>query len=177
MQTMTVRSPWTALKLVAHDTPLSRNRFCSRCGASSPPGERDRQARGGSRVCPLCGLGLMLTTPLEASPARCLLVADVALRISAVSEAAEERLGVDEAEILGRPAIEIVVPLADPERFLALLRDTLGGARRATVVDCWVGDDHRALEQVRVGGCSPPPGVLLDLGARCERHRAAEPAR
>jgi len=122
-------------------------RFCSRCGRSSPSSEAER-------VCPACGLGLLLWSAGQSPPAAGAAFAVVGrdLRVRAVSEAGEEVFG------------------PEPEAVGGELRPTVRGVelehavRRAALRPT---EDHLPVEagalRVRVTTCGPPRAALVEV--------------
>jgi PAS domain-containing protein len=113
--------------------------FCSYCG----------QLDGGEqRVCPTCGLGVMLETDRTAlkAPGAAFVIVRSDGRISAVSAAAERILGGQDS-LIGRPLLALItgkglarlVAMAGADRGgpFTLEVDRLGGGRfHATVATC-----------------------------------------
>src|SRR3712207_6311502 len=84
---------------------VSVRTFCGYCGH---PVEDDR-ARG-SRVCPRCSLGLLITAPADVAPQPddAFLVVDELVRIRAVSRTAERLLRSSEQALVGRQVGEVL---------------------------------------------------------------------
>jgi hypothetical protein len=83
--------------------------FCGHCG-------RRPEAETGSRVCPSCGLGLLLASTAEAAPmpGDAFLVIDSTMAVCAVSAAAEALLATCETDAVNHHLTELLVP-ADAE--------------------------------------------------------------
>ena len=139
--------------------------FCGRCGRSPEPNEPARP----TRVCPRCGMGLLLSAAAELAPTRDdpFLVIDGALTIRAVSEGAELLLGITETDAVNQHVLDYVVPAdaprAGPENLGAFL--TRAAAGDPTVRDVVVRprDELGVRFWARVGVCGPPTAALLVL--------------
>src|SRR5947209_12406840 len=113
----TGRPHQVALRLVTggaeQPLPVEWSWFCGHCAAPSP---RDEPPLPMSRVCPSCGLGLLLEAPKDAAPrtSDAFLVIDSGLCVQAMSENAEMLLGLCEEEAVNRPVSELLAP-ADAE--------------------------------------------------------------
>src|SRR4051794_14646909 len=81
---------------------LDAVRFCTHCGVL--------QDEAPQRVCPLCGLGMILTSHRRALPrsGAAFLVVTRSLRVSAASVASEELLGRPPEELLGGSVLALV---------------------------------------------------------------------
>lgn len=108
------------------------HRFCSRCG--------EPEAVSPLRVCPACGMGVLLATRGEEPPlpGAAFVICTEEMRVSAVSKAAEPVIGY-EASALGRPLLELVgggeiarvSPCGPPAGTLVLLQKPLHDLRKA----------------------------------------------
>jgi PAS domain-containing protein len=118
--------------------------FCSYCGRFG----------GGQRVCPSCGLGVLLETDATAlrNPGAAFVIARADGRISAVSQAAEKMLGKQDS-LIGRPLLALING-QDLARFVATAGAGHGGPFR--------------LEVTQIGG-----GTLRAVVATCTNPRAA----
>jgi len=139
--------------------------FCGRCAARPPA---DRTPAPGARVCPSCGLGILLEAPLDAVPAKgeAFLIADASLRVQAVSATAEALLGIGEDLALDRPIGALLVHAdAELERtssFGDLLTAALSGeSPRRTYVRPW--NTFGVRQCARIARCGPPPAALIVL--------------
>jgi hypothetical protein len=92
-----------------HRSPAERVHFCGHCG-------RQPDEAPDSRVCPSCGLGLLLETTSEAAPGEggAFLLIDSTMAVCGVSAAAEELLATRETEAVNHHLTELLVP-ADAE--------------------------------------------------------------
>jgi hypothetical protein len=137
-------------------------RFCGYCGHRPGPAAQER-------VCGACHLGVVLVAPgtVAPQPGQPSLVVDQALTVCAVSQAAEELLGVAEPDIVGRALADVLAP-AQAE---GIGLETLVGAVMAAAVPD--GSTERAVVRpagewgiryaARLGPCGPPRAVLLVL--------------
>jgi PAS fold len=128
--------------------------FCSSCGEVS-------ERPGGRRVCPACGLGVLLRCPADALPAGAatLLVVDRDLRVSAASAKAERLLG---RRAAGSHVPELVSGrLGNGELTRQLARAANGLSGTATLEVSVNG--KRGSFEARVSPCGPPRAALLVL--------------
>src|SRR3954464_7189138 len=93
----------------AAPTPLVS--FCGHCGQAPPTPMAAR-----SRVCALCGLGVVVTAAADLAPreGEAFLIVDQQLKLCALSRGAERLLGVDEPEAVHRLVSDFLEP-ADAE--------------------------------------------------------------
>ncbi len=138
-------------------------RFCSRCGEPAEEPPIVEPSLPPTRVCQVCGMGLVLSCAREALPGAgaAFLIATVELAVSAISEAAEAAFG-PEQTVLGSQVTD-------------LLRSPMGDGRLTQTV---TQAAMRAREPVvlPVGGVSEDAAALGMLAARistCGRPRAA----
>jgi hypothetical protein len=128
-------------------SPTNAVHFCSHCGAfhSDAP-----------RVCPACGLGVVLECAPGVLPraGAAFLVVKADLRISAASEAAEAFLG---DELVGQPLLEVLS--GDPGLPRWIARAAMGSGR---VVSVALRKGPRRING-RVAACGSPPAALLVL--------------
>jgi hypothetical protein len=134
--------------------------FCSHCGARP-------QSDGESRVCPSCGMGLLLVAGAETAPpdGGAFLVIDSSMSICAVSAAAEQLLATRETDAVNSHLTQLIVP-ADAE--------AQGAANLAVAVTWAVRGDQRARKvfvrptntfgvriTARIATCGPPQAALV----------------
>src|SRR3954447_5637906 len=96
------------------DKPI---RFCSRCGEPAEEPARIGERFPRERVCPRCGMGMMLACSRDAMPgtAAAFLVVTFDLRVSAVSVAGERIFG-REQTLVGKPLLDVITsPLGDDQ--------------------------------------------------------------
>ncbi len=158
----------STLRLVhgAEPLPVEFSWFCGRCAAPSPGAEPPAPT---ARVCPSCGMGMLLETRLESlpDPADSFLVIDSKLLVQAMSAPAERLLSVHEENAVDRPVAELLWP-ADAEAGRADLLVT-------AVAQAAVGADGEGYAYVRpwntygvrmrarIATCGPPRAALLVL--------------
>jgi hypothetical protein len=113
-------------------------------------------------------MGLMLRAPDDVAPSagEAFLIVDRALAVCAVSETAEDAVGVTEPFAIGRLISELVVPEATApgaEGLLMLVRRAVldGGPPRRTPAR--VAGEGADVVTVRVGPCGPPRAALIAL--------------
>ena len=141
--------------------------FCGHCGRSPDAGAKKADAE--SRVCSSCGMGLLLQAPAEfaPSPSDPFLVVDGALTICALSQTAEELLGVSETEAVNRHIGEFLSPgdaeAPTSENLGALLAWAARGDAPATSVVVRPTNTFGVRYWARVGPCGPPRAALLVL--------------
>jgi hypothetical protein len=123
-----------------------------------------------ARVCPACGLGLLLQTRADTAPGPgdAFMVVDSALTVQAVSARAEQVLGVIEHQVVNRHLTELLIPgEAEP-----ILDGSVAGA--ITRAACGLGGQPRRFTVrpsqtfgvrmvARITACGPPPAALLVL--------------
>ena len=139
--------------------------FCGRCAARPAAAGTPAPA---ARVCKSCGLGVLLEAPSDAAPVvgDAFLIADASLRVQAMSDTAEERLGIGEDLALDRPIGALLVHAdAELERtssFGDLLTAALSGESPSrTYVRPWNTFGVRVC--ARIARCGPPPAALIVL--------------
>lgn len=146
-------------------SPCGERLFCGRCGRSPAASEAARP----TRVCPRCGMGLLLTATTDVAPTRedPFLVIDGALTIRAVSQRAEDLLGLSEAEAVNEHVLNYLMPaeaeVAGPENLVALLARAASGDTATHDVVIRPRDEYGVRFWARVGACGPPAAALLVL--------------
>ncbi len=138
-------------------------RFCSRCGepAEEPPRADSPMAR--TRVCQVCGMGVLLSCARAALPGAraAFLIATVDGRVSAISEAAEVIFGAEQLVLGTRLTALVTSPMGD-DRLTRLV--TRAATRPAQP------------EVIPVRGLTTNAGAVGTMAARistCGRPRAA----
>jgi hypothetical protein len=159
-----------ALRLIAgafHKAPVVEWAwFCGHCAA---PPRIDTAPAPTARVCPSCGLGLLLRAPRDAVPSQreSFVVIDSALLVQAVSRRAEKLLVVREDTVVGRPLAELLVSAdaeAEAAGGLALaVIDATGGEDVPRRVHVRPANTFGVRLQARVAPCGPPRASLLVL--------------
>ncbi|HET9105332.1 MAG TPA: PAS domain-containing protein [Solirubrobacteraceae bacterium] len=122
------------------------------------------------RVCPSCGLGLLLEAREDAVPGDrdAFLVVDAALRVQAMSREAQRFLGMTEQDAVDTPIAELLVP-ADaesqgPTGFAAVIASAADGQDPATsrrTVRPW--NTFGVRMRARIATCGPPRAALIVL--------------
>ena len=148
--------------------------FCGRCAAPSP---LDEPPAPYARVCPSCGLGLLLETRADGKPEPddAFLVVDASLAVQALSERAEELLEVTEPAAVGRPVRELLAPAGaedgnEPE-FIRALIDAASGGDGFKWTFVRPRNTFGVRLRARIGACGPPRGVLIVLESGRSRLR------
>jgi hypothetical protein len=141
-------------------TPLVR--FCGHCGMAPPTPMAAR-----SRVCALCGLGVVITAAqdLAPRPGESFLIIDRQLKLCGLSRGAEQVLEVDEPDAVHRHICDFLEP-ADAEAGQGdeLLQSIITSgftAPRSLVVR--PAGEYGVRFAARVGACGPPAGALIVL--------------
>jgi hypothetical protein len=124
-----------------------------------------------SRVCALCGLGVVISAAEDLAPraGESFLIVDGQLKVCALSRGAERVLGVDEPEAVHRHVSDFLEP-ADAEAGHGdeLLQSIVGTAAMGfapphSIVVRPTGE-YGVRYAARVGSCGPPEGALIVLG-------------
>jgi hypothetical protein len=137
-------------------------RFCGHCGQSPPTPKAAR-----SRVCALCGLGVVITAGEDLAPRRgeSFIIIDPQLKLCGLSRGAERVLEVDEPDAVDRHICDFLEP-ADAEAGQGdeLLQSIIvsGFSAPRTMVVRPAGE-YGVRYAARVGACGPPAGALIVL--------------
>jgi len=136
--------------------------FCTHCASLfDEPGAR-------RRVCPRCGLGVVLTcssATLDAAGAAFFVVTSD-LRVSAGSKQAEDLFSVHDGTF-GRPLLSLVTSPAGVGELARLVSAAAGGTMAPSTIPVESASaklDDVALE-ARIGGCGNPPAALVVVEA------------
>ena len=138
--------------------------FCGHCGESPPTPMAAR-----SRVCSLCGLGVVISTgqALAPKPGSAFLIVDGSLSLCALSDRAEKLLGLDEPEAVHRHVGEFLEPAdAEAGRGDELIRAIIaaaGGVEGPRNVVVRPAGEFGVRYTASIGRCGPPAGALLVL--------------
>lgn len=137
-------------------------RFCTHCAALLDEGDR-------RRVCPECGLGMVLSCAAELLPASgaAFLVVTANLRVSAASENAERLLAIPDGTY-GRPLLSLLTsPEGAGELSRRVVRAAATGAYAVSTIPVQAASGVLAGREVdaRIGGCGSPPAALVVVGA------------
>lgn len=149
-----------------NEPPIEWAWFCGHCAAPPPTATAPEPM---ARVCPSCGLGLLLGTPRDAapSPRESFLVVDAALLVQAVSRRAEKLLGVREDTVVRRPVAELLVSAdADSDTTTGLsfaVLDATGGEDNPCRVHVRPANTYGVRLRARVAPCGPPRASLVVL--------------
>jgi hypothetical protein len=157
-----------ALKLIegALQAPETWVWFCGRCAAPAP---REDPPPPTARVCESCGMGVLLEAREDTAPAPsdAFLVVDSALRVQAMSAAAELLLGVDEKTAVNSPVVELMVPAdaegSTPAGFAAAIVEAASGADEPVKVFLRPGNTFGVRLRARIAPCGPPRAALVVL--------------
>ncbi|HEY6761133.1 MAG TPA: PAS domain-containing protein [Baekduia sp.] len=145
-------------------TPLVS--FCGHCGQAPPT---EMAAR--SRVCSLCGLGVVITAAADLAPREreSFVIVDRQLKLCALSRGAERLLGVDEPEAVHRLVSDFLEPAdaeaGDGDELLkGIVASAAMGFAPATSIVVRPAGEYGVRYAARVGSCGPPEGALIVLG-------------
>jgi hypothetical protein len=159
-------------------TPEEWGWFCGHCAAPPADGEAPRPT---ARVCPSCGLGLLLETCRGSipTPHESFLVVDSSLLVQAMSRRAEYLLRMREDSAVNRPVTDLLSPAAAETTG----RDDLGAAivaaadhgGRPGYVNVRPWNTFGVRMRARVSPCGPRRAALLVLdAARVSSLRSAD---
>lgn len=143
--------------------PAPQVQFCGHCGEAPPTPMAAR-----SRVCTLCGLGVLIEAAQDLAPAPggSFLIVDRRLKLCGLSRAAEDLLGIVEPAAVHRNIGEFLEPAdaeAGPDDALVhAITATAGGAPTQAIVVRPAGE-YGVRYAARVGSCGPPSGALIVL--------------
>ena len=153
----------THLRLVpAVAEPQPQRTFCGHCGA-----EPETDLYG--RVCESCGLGVLLTANADAAPrpGEPFMIVDGSLCVCALSQVAEELLGVEETEAVNRHLSEFLVPAdaeaAGTDNLMDLVINAASAGSETRVAVVRPPDEFGVRFRAQVGACGPPRAALLVL--------------
>jgi hypothetical protein len=131
--------------------------FCSSCG--------DLVERAGRRrVCPGCGMGVLLSTVSEALPGRqaAFAIVDGDLRVTAVSERGERLFGSD---ALGRSLATLVSAGGRDAELARQVARAASGLSGTTRLGIRIAGRRGAFE-ARISPCGPPRAALVAVERR-----------
>jgi PAS domain-containing protein len=123
-----------------------------------------------SRVCALCGLGVVITAAADLAPRarESFLIVDRQLKVCALSRGAERLLGVDEPSAVHRHVSDFLEP-ADAEAGHGdeLLQGIVASAAMGFAPPHGIvvrpTGEYGVRYAARVGSCGPPEGALIVL--------------
>jgi PAS domain-containing protein len=125
-----------------------------------------------SRVCSLCGLGVVISANADLAPRKgeAFVMVDRQLKVCGLSRGAERLLGVDEPDAVHRPVGDFLEP-ADAEAGQGdeLLQGIIASAAIGVVeaphsIVVRPSGEYGVRYAARVGSCGPPEGALIVLG-------------
>jgi len=152
----------------APNEPAAKKRFCSRCGepAIDPPVGSERPLLE-QRVCGVCGMGVLLRCNPDALPGAgsAFLIANHALEIAAVSEAAEPIFAPEE-QLTGANLMDLLISTVGDRRFAKTVsRAALRVHEAVTVPARLTGDKADAIGTMacRISTCGPPRAALITV--------------
>lgn len=149
------------------DRPQPLRVFCGHCGRS--PAEPSSTELVTSRVCPKCGMGLLLQAAAEVAPAPKdpFIVVDSSLTVCAVSRQAEDLLGVPETEAVNRHIAEFLAAgdaeAPDGDNLAATISWAARGDAPLKNMVVRPTNTFGVRYWARVGSCGPPTAALLVL--------------
>jgi PAS domain-containing protein len=124
-----------------------------------------------SRVCSLCGLGVVITAAEDLAPqeGESFVIVDRQLKLCALSRGAERLLGVDEPEAVHRLVSDFLEPAdaeaGDGDELLkGIVSSAAMGFAPATSIVVRPAGEYGVRYAARVGSCGPPEGALIVLG-------------
>jgi hypothetical protein len=163
-------SPESAILRAVRPAEPERRTFCGYCGRRPDPVPEG--AEPASRVCPTCGLGLLLTADAGLAPAveDAFVVVDAGLTVRALSAAAEKLCDVAETDVVDQPLENVLVAADSTEDARGRLHGLVSGAARGPLAG---GDPAVAVVRparafgvrwrARVGRCEPGYAALVVL--------------
>jgi hypothetical protein len=150
----------------ASSEPPAKKRFCSRCGepAMDPP-VGDAAPALEQRVCGICGMGILLRCNPDALPGAgaAFLIANHALEIAAVSEAAEAIFAAEE-KLTGTSVMDLLSStIGDRKLAKTVSRAALRVHDAVTVPARLTSDkaDEIGTMACRISTCGPPRAALI----------------
>jgi hypothetical protein len=153
------------LRVLGQPTPaVPQVLFCSHCGEQPPTPMAAR-----SRVCALCGLGVVIGAAQDVAPhpGESFFIVDRMLKLCALSREAERLLGVEEPEAVHRHVAEFLEP-ADAEAqerdaLVAGIVEAAGGFAAPRLMVVRPTGEYGVRYAARLASCGPPLGALIVL--------------
>ncbi len=166
---MTPSAPPPMLRLIqgALEDASGWSWFCSRCAAT--PSEDVTPL---ARVCRSCGMGVLLETRFEAAPGPedAFLVVDSRLTVQALSEPAQELLGVIEEQVIDKPVASFLgaadAETGRPEDLITLLRAASTDGEEVQSLSVRPLGAFGVRLVARIAPCGPPRAALVVLDER-----------
>lgn len=141
--------------------------FCGHCGQAPPTPMAAR-----SRVCALCGLGVVISASADLAPQKgeAFVIVDRQMKLCALSRGAERLLGTDEPDAIHRHVGDFLEPAdAEAGRGDELLQNIVAtsamGMGAPTSIVVRPTGEYGVRYAARVGACGPPEGALIVLGS------------
>ena len=168
------------LRLVqsTQEVPTEWSWFCGHCAAPSPDNQPPSPA---TRVCPSCGLGLLLESRCDMVPTArdAFLVVDDSLLVQAMSRRAEQLLAITEDAAINRPVADLLVP-ADAEArgvggFAGAIADAVAEGTDAVHLFVRPWNTFGVRMRARIAPCGPPRAALLVLDPSPAKLHAVKP--
>lgn len=163
---MTLERPSLQLVHNALDPAVEWSWFCGRCALPHPD-----PPHPAARVCPSCGLGLLLETREDMLPGArdAFLVVDRMLLVQGMSPPAERLLSMAEEMAVNRPLGELLIG-ADAERggprdLAQAVASILSGGDQPAAVHVRPWNTFGVRLRAQIGACGPPRAALVVLGA------------
>ena len=149
----------------AAEPPVS---FCGYCAARSPAPGDDSDA---SRVCPQCGMGLLLQAPENAAPTASdpFVVVDRGMAVRAVSRSAERLLGISETTAIDRHVADLIEGADEDLDRSRGLHAAIAGATSSDALAELALRPRGAFGMrwwARIAPCAPGPAALVVLVER-----------
>lgn len=140
-------------------------RFCSRCG--QPGGDNaDADPFSRARVCPECGMGLLLSCVRDALPGAgaSFVIVTAEMVVSAVSEAGERIFGF-ESEAVGKSFLDLVSsPMGDDSLARSVAQASLRPREPVVMpVRTTAGPPRIGTLAARISTCGPPRAALVTV--------------
>jgi hypothetical protein len=138
--------------------------FCGHCGEAPPTPMAAR-----SRVCALCGLGVVIETgqDLAPKPGGSFLIVNRRLQLCGLSRAAESLLGLVEPAAVHRHISEFLEPAdaeaGQPDALISAITASASGLTPVRSLVVRPAGEYGVRYAVRVGPCGPPQGALIVL--------------
>lgn len=144
--------------------PTPHVAFCGHCGEAPPTPMAAR-----SRVCALCGLGVVIAAAqdLAPGPGDAFLIVDRQLKLCGLSRGCEKLLGLVEPVAVHRHVTEFLEP-ADAEAgqgdaLVHAIVDSAGGPAPTRSIVLRPAGEYGVRYAARIGSCGPPEGALVVL--------------
>jgi PAS domain-containing protein len=141
--------------------------FCGHCGQAPPTPMAAR-----SRVCALCGLGVVISASADLAPKKgeAFVIVDRQLKLCALSRGAERLLGVDEPDAVHCHVSDFLEPAdaeagSGDELLQEIIATSAMGVAAPTSIVVRPTGEYGVRYAARVGSCGPPEGALIVMGS------------